>query len=143
MIFFCQTLVIFIRQFTSSSMFICLTEIILYKVLMLHLWKKICSIDEEFLSRITLIFNIGLQIVTQICRWMLGAFDTYCFEFLTGKFLINVFHSRIYWPTCLTINCCIILTGCFALSIKKYVEYKKDQNIVHRIHIGLEDQHSG
>ena len=108
---------------------------------MLYGWTYFCLMDEEFLSRPLLKFNILFALGSQFGRWMLGSLETHVFELLTAELLSNsVKQSRIFWPIFLSLNCSIILIGCFALFVKKFMIYKKNQNRVHKIHITLEDQ---
>ena len=108
---------------------------------MLYSWTYFCLMDEDFLSRTILNCNILFAFGIQFCRWKLDSFETHWFELLSGNLLSNsVSHSRIFWPIFLSLNCAIISIGCFALFVKKFMIYKKNQNRVHKIHITLEDQ---
>ena len=81
--------VMFIRQFSTIYVIVCNTEIMLYKLLMLFCWKKICNIDEAFLSYLLLIFNIGFTFGIQISRLILGTYKNVDMDFLTNNRLIN------------------------------------------------------
>ena len=144
-------LMIFIRQIVATVALLCITEIISFKVrfenkelpkllprschnffskvFMLYGWTYFCLMDEEFLSRPLLKFNILFALGTQTCRWMLGSFETHVYEVLTAELLSNsVKHSRIFWPIFLSLNCVIISIGCVTLVIKKYVVYMENRN---------------
>ena len=81
--------VMFIRQFSTIYVIVCNTEIMLYKLLMLFCWKKICNIDEAFLSHLLLIFNTGFTFGIQISRLILGTYKNVDMDFLTNNRLIN------------------------------------------------------
>ena len=136
-------IVIFVRQFTTITIVVCITEILLFKVLMLYGWTYFCSMDEVFLSQTILNFNFLFGFGSQCCRWVLGSLETHLYELLNGVLLSNtVSHIRYFWPVSLTISGTIILIGILALGIKNYKVYVANKNRVQEIHITLESQQS-
>ena len=135
--------VLFVRQFFATTVVLCITEFISFKVLMLYGWSYFCSMDEVFLSHTILTFNVLFGFCTQYCRWMLGSLETHGHELLSGVLLSNsVRHKRYFWPVVLAICFSIILIGLFALGIKKYKLYKANKNRIQDIHIALQNQQS-
>ena len=136
-------IIIFVRQLTTITIVVCITEIVLFKVFMLYGWTYFCSMDEVFLSHTILTFNVLFGFCTQCCRWMLGSLETHGYELLSGVLLSNsVRHKRYFWPVVLAICFSIILIGLLALGIKKYKLYKANKNRIQDIHIALQNQQS-
>ena len=67
---------------------------------------------------------------------MLGSFENYQFELLSGTFTAKSNQIQIFWPLFLSIVFSILLIGSISLSIKKY---RTNQNMVQAINIQLED----
>ena len=70
---------------------------------------------------------------------MLGSFENYQFELLSGTFSTKSNQIQIFWPSFLFIISCIVLTGCIALSINKY---RINKFMIHAINIQLENPES-
>ena len=136
--------VLFVHNFFAIIVVICITEIISFKVFMLYGWTYFCSMDEVFLSQTILTFNFLFGFCTQLCRWMLGSFETHAYELLSGQLLSSKSknHKRYFWPISFVIYLTIILVGILALNIKKYKIYIANKNRVQEIHIALENQRS-
>ena len=138
-----SVIVIFVRQFSTFIIVVCITEIVLFKVFMLYGWTYFCSMDEGFLSKTILNFNCLFGFGSQCCRWVLGSLETHLYELLNGVLLSStVSHIRYFWPVSLTISGSIILIGILALGIKNYKIYVANKNRVQEIHIALESQNS-
>ena len=92
--------ILFIHNFFAIIVAICITEIISFKVFMLYGWTYFCSMDEVFLSQTILTFNFLFGFCTQLCRWMLGSFETHAYELLSGQLLSSKSknHKRYFWP---------------------------------------------
>ena len=136
-------IIIFVRQLTTITIVVCITEIVLFKVFMLYGWTYFCSMDEVFLSQTILNFNFLFGFGSQCCRYMLGSLETHLYELLNGVLLSNtVSHKRYFWPVNLTISGTIILIGILALAVKNIKVYIANKNMVQEIHITLESQQS-
>ena len=94
------------------------------------------STEEEFAFVVLFFFNVLFAFITQFGRWMLGSFENYQFELLSGTFSTKSNQIQIFWPLFLSIVFSILLTGCISLSIKKY---RTNKNMVQAINIQLED----
>ena len=133
----------FCRECINTYLYLCLTEIVIFKIVILFAWKHFCFFDESFVSCIVTRFNIFFSITTHSFRWILGSYKNNEFELLTGVFANNN-HSNygFFWPIFLLMVFSIIIIGYLTLFIKKYMEHQANLNMVEEIHIRLEDQNA-
>ena len=126
---------IFCRNLGGTFNILCFTEIIIYKVLLSYGFKHFCSIDEEFIFMVLNIFNYFFAFSTQMSRWHLATFENLpIFELLSStKTTIEI--VNYFWPVFISIIFFIIISGFLALLIKKYKDYKSNQNMLQIITI--------
>ena len=126
---------VFCRNLGGTFNILCFTEIIIYKVLLTFGFKYFCSIDEDFIFMVLNIFNYFFALSTQISRWHLATFENLpIFELLSNtKTTIEI--VNYFWPVFISIIFFIIISGFLALLIKKYKDYKSNQNLVQIITI--------
>ena len=130
---------IFSQKLSGTFNVLCFTEIILHKVSMLFGFKHFCLTNEEFVFMFINMFNFGFSFGAQFSCWMLGTYTTFSqFEIFSATFSLTKFKNHnVFWPIFMTINFTIVFFGCLALSIKKYLMYKTNQNMIQEVHIGI------
>ena len=119
------------KQICVTFVIICITEIVVFKVIMIYAWKHYSIADETFIYRITILFNYALCIGLHFARLFLGTSGTLGFEILSGSFLQNILEKRYFWPIFFSLNAITIIFGCFLILIKKckYSQISPEQNV--------------
>lgn len=107
------------KQICGKFVMICITEIVLFKVIMIFAWKHYSIADEYFIYRVTILFNYAFIFGNYITRLYLGASGSFGFEILSGTLLQDVFERKYYLLMFFSINCVIIMAGCTLILIMK------------------------
>ena len=131
----------FCEKCAGVMKFLYFTETVLHKVSMLFGFKHFCLTDEDFVFMFLNLFNISFAFAIQFSRWMLDSSigEYYHFEILSGTFTNSIINFKmLFWPLFGLINIVIIIVGCLAILIKKYLMHKANQNRVQEIHIQIQ-----
>ena len=99
-------------------------ELVIYKALLLYKFSRISGMNDFFVARFLLLFNLISQAITQIFRYSLGSkHESREFQIISG---IKVSYTEVYWMIFP-----IVFAGIAYLLItfKKTVENVKDYQI--------------
>ena len=107
------------KQICGKFVMICITEIIVFKVVMIFAWKHYSIADEYFIYRVTIIFNYAFIFVNYSARLFLGASGSFGFEILSGTLLQDIFEKKYYLLMFFSINVITIMAGCTVILIMK------------------------
>ena len=116
-----------LQNFTGIIVLSGLTEIVLLKSLMLFKFTTSTMIDEGFFSTLILSWNIGFASLESQFHLMMNRFSLE--SFLTEDPTKPNSTSK-FWNTFPVICCCIMILGTATNSWKKYIERKKDEEIL-------------
>ena len=136
-------LVLFVRFFIGIYEYLCLTEIVLYRVIMSLSWKSFSLMNEELIFIFLISFNILFSLGAEYSLWMLEHYGSVHYELLTNTFDTKYYEKPAFWPIFIILLGVIMITGMITFLFKKYYDYYKNQNMVQEIHISLEQQNSG
>ena len=107
------------KQIGVTFAMVCITEIVIFKVIMIYAWKHYSIADETFIYRITILFNYAFCFGLHFARLFLGTSGTFGFEILSGSFLQNISEKKYFWPIFFSLNAVTIINGCLLILIKK------------------------
>ena len=125
-----------------STVYLCLTEIVLYKVIMALHWKSFSLMNEELVFIFLISFNILFSFGAQFSLWMLEHYVSTHYELLTNEFDKKYYEKPVFWPIFMIVLGIIMIIGIITFLFKKYFD-KKNQDRVQEIYIGLDQQNPG
>ena len=103
-----------------------LSEIMIYSVLSLFKWSFVCGVDEHFFFTFITFFNIGIVLITQTTRLLMGTLENPMYELISGNFNLSMNSGVfIFWKVFISIIALILLTGGIIISYKKYKDNQK------------------
>ena len=103
-----------------------LSEIMIYSVLSLFKWSFVCGVDEHFFFTFITFFNIGIVLITQTTRLLMGTLENPMYELISGNFNLSMNSGVfIFWKVFISIIALILLTGGVIISYKKYKDKQK------------------
>ena len=135
-------MILFIRSFISINIYLCLTEIVLYKVIMALHWKSFSLMNEGLIFIFLISFNILFSLGAQFSLWTLGHYVSTHYELLTNEFDKKYYEKPVFWPIFMIVLGIIMITGIITFLFKKYFD-NKNQDRVQEIYIGLDQQNPG
>ena len=135
--------ILFIRCFIGIYLYLCFTEIVLYKVVMALSWKSFSLMNEEMVFIFLISFNILFSFGGQFSLWMLEHYGSVHYELLANTFDKKFYEKPVFWPIFLIFLGLIMVIGIVIYLSKKCYDYNKNKNLVQEIHIGLDQQNPG
>ena len=135
-------IILFIRCLIAIYLYLCLTEIVLYKVIMALHWKSFSLMNEDLIFIYLISFNILFSLGAQFSLWMLGHYVSTHYELLTNEFDKKYYEKPVFWPIFMIVLGIIMITGIITFLFKKYFD-NKNQDRVQEIYIGLDQQNPG
>ena len=135
-------LILFIRCFIAIYLYLCLMEIVLYKVVMALHWKSFSLMNEELVFIFLISFNILFSFGAQFSLCMLGHYASTHYELLTNEFDKKYYEKPLFWPIFMIFLGIILITGIVTFLVKKYFD-NENQNSIQEIHINLDQQNFG
>ena len=106
-------------------------EITLWKNFLVFKVFLAAGINDDFVSNFITKWNWFFSIVSQLSLFYLDAQHPKVFEFLTGKFSDLEPLRTGYWAVFYSVCGFISLFGSLIFCIKRFIEKKKEQNLVH------------
>ena len=129
-----------IHNVLHQSAFICLSEnifvswnamnfleLVIYKALLLVKFSRISGMNDFFVARFLLLFNLISQAITQIFRYFLGSMhESREFQIISG---IKVSYIEVYWMIFPIVFIIFVGIAYLLITFKKTVENVKDYQI--------------
>ena len=85
-----------------------------------------CGVDENFFFTFITFFNIGIVLITQTTRLLMGALENPMYELISGNFNLSMNSGVfIFWKVFISIIALILLIGGIIISYKKYKDRQK------------------
>ena len=82
--------------------------------------------DENFFFTFITFFNIGIVLITQTTRLLMGTLENPMYELISGNFNLSMNSGVfIFWKVFISIIALILLTGGMMISYKKYKDNQK------------------
>ena len=135
-------IILFIRCLIAIYLYLCLTEIVLYKVIMALHWKSFSLMNEDLIFIFLISFNILFSLGAQFSLWMLGHYVSTHYELLTNEFDKKYYEKPVFWPIFMIVLGIIMIIGIITFLFKKYFD-NKNQDRVQEIYIRLDQQNPG
>ena len=102
-------------------------ELVIYKALLLYKFSRISGMNDFFVARFLLLFNLISQPITQIFRYFLGSMhESREFQIISG---IKVSYTEVYWMIFPIVFIIFAGIAYLLITFKKTVEKVKEYQI--------------